>query len=121
MINGKIQNYIDNHSFCSEFIFNDWEFFLDYLYSEGGSISGILWWDHCKKSQVHESVGSGGYNDPEDNEFVYAETQLYEGGLETKTLDEIKEYIHRIIKEGFQYDGKYISHDLVPSFYLVKG
>ena len=30
MINERIQNYIDNHSFCSEYLFKDWE-------SSGGS------------------------------------------------------------------------------------
>jgi hypothetical protein len=49
MINERIQNYIDNHSFCSEYLFKDWEAFLDFLYEEGGRVSSILWWDHCKK------------------------------------------------------------------------
>ena len=120
MINQKIQNYIDVHAFCSEYFFKDWETFLDLLYAEGGRISSILWWDHCMKSQHHESIGSGGYNDPENDEFIYAETQLYKEGLETNTLDEIKEYIHQEKKTGFQYDGKYRSHDLVPSFYLAE-
>ena len=119
MINERIQHYIDDHTFCSEYLFKDWESFLDLLYAEGGRISSILWWDHCKKSQLHKSIGSGGYTDSEDDEYVYAETQLYKEGLETKTLDEIKEYIHQERKTGFKYGSKYRSHDLVPSFYLA--
>ena len=69
MINQRIQNYIDNHAFCSEYLFKDWEGFLDLLYAEGYRISSILWWDHCLKSQHHESVGSAGYNYPENNDF----------------------------------------------------
>ena len=118
MITQKVQNYINDHAFCSEYLFADWETFVDLLYSEGGRISSILWWDHCRKSQMHESVGSGGYRDPENDEFVYAETQLYEEGLEEKTLDEIKEYIDRVRSAGFQYGEGYISHDPVPSFYM---
>lgn len=119
MISRRVQSYIDNHAFCSEYLFKDWESFLDLLYAEGGRISSILWWDYCKKSQLLESVGSGGYSDPENDAFIYAETQLYKEGLETKTLDEIKEYINQERKTGFQYGSKYRSHDLVPSFYLT--
>ena len=111
MINSRIQNYIDNRAFCSEYLFKDWESFLDLLYAEGGRISSILWWDHCTKKQLHESVGSGGYKDPDNEEFVYAETQLYKEGLE--------EYIDQERKTGFRYGSKYWSHDLVPSFTLA--
>lgn len=119
MINKRIQDYIDDYAFCSEYLFKDWESFLDLLYAEGGRISSILWWDHCKKSQFHESVGSGGYRDPNNAEYIYAETQLYKEGLETHTLDEIKDYINLERKTGFQYGDKYRSYDLVPSFYLA--
>ena len=119
MTSQKVQKYIDDHAFCSEHLFKDWEYFLHLLYVEGGRVSAILWWDHCKRSQLRESVGSGGYMDPENNEFVYAETQLYKEDLETKTLDEIKDYINQERNTGFQYGNKYRSHDLVPSFYLA--
>ncbi len=119
MISEKVQNYIDGHSFCSEYLFRDWASFLDLLSAEGGRVSSILWWDHCRKSQLRESVGSGGYRDPDDDGFVYAETQLYKEGLEAYTLDEIKEYIDRERKTGFRYGRKYRSHDLVPSFLLA--
>ena len=71
---------MDDHSFCSEYLFRDWESFLDLL---------------------------------------YAETQLYKGGLEKCTLDQIKEYIEHERKTGFRYGRKYRSHDLIPSFYLA--
>ena len=120
MTNEKIQNYIENYSFCSELLlFRDWESFLDLLYAEGGRISSILWWDYCRRSQLRESVGSGGYKDPENEGFVYAETQLYKKGLEAYTLAEIKEYINRERNTGLQYGNKYRSHDLRPSFYLA--
>ena len=118
MVNERVQNYIENNSFCSEYLFKDWESFLDLLYAEGGRISSILWWDHCTKKQLRESVGSGGYKDPENEAFIYAETQLYKEGLETYTLEEIKEYIDCERTTSFQYGSRYRSHDLVPSFYL---
>ena len=119
MINERVQHYIKSNSFCSELLFKDWESFLDLLYAEGGRISSILWWDHCTEKQLGESVGNGGYRDPENEEFVYAETQLYKEGLETSILDEIKQYINQERETGFQYGNKYRSHDLVPSFYLT--
>ena len=118
MISKKVKEYISEHSFCSEYLFKDWESFLDFLYAEDGRVSSILWWDHCMKSQQSNSVGSGGFVDPENDRFVYAETQLYKDGLEMNTLEEIKEYINQTRKTGLQYGNKYRSHDLVPSFYL---
>lgn len=120
MISQRVQKYIDEHALCSECLFRDWESFLDLLYAEGGRVLSICWWDHCTKSQHRESVGSGGYRDPENDAYVYAETQLCKEGLETKTLDEIKEYINRERKTGFRYGSKYKSHDLIPSFYLAE-
>lgn len=114
----KVKKYIEEHSFCSEYLFRDWEAFLDILYAEGGRVSSILWWDHCKKAEQRYSVGSGGYGDPDNPEYMYAETQLFKEGLETKTVEEIKEYITREKEAGFRYGSKYRSHDLVPSFYL---
>ena len=116
MISEKVKAYIDEHSFCSECLFKDWEAFLDLLYAEGGRVSAICWWDRCKKSEQRRSVGSGGYNDPSDPEYLYAETRICIGNLETKTLDEIKEYIAKERETGFRFGSKYSSHDLVPSF-----
>ena len=98
MINERIQNYINEYAFCSEYLFKDWESFVDLLYAEGGRISSILWWDHCRKAQLHESVGSGGYRDPENDEYIYAETQLYKEDLPDteKALHELE----RVVKPG---------------------
>ncbi len=49
---------------------------------------------------------------------MYAEMQLFEDGLETKTLNEIMDYIISVKKTGFRYGEKYISHELIPSFFL---
>ena len=119
MMNEKIQKYIDDHALCSEYLFKDWDSFLDLVYAEGYRISSVLWWDHCTKKQLNESVGSGGYKDPEDDKYVYAETQLYKDSLESYTLAEIREYINKERRTGFQYGNRYKSHDLVPSFYLA--
>ena len=119
MINEKVRTYINEHSFCSECLFKDWESFLELLYAEGGAVSAICWWDHCKKSEQQRSVGSGGYSDPDDPKYLYAETHICIGDLEAKTLDEIKEYIAREREAGFQFGHRYFSHDLVPSFELL--
>ena len=89
MINHRVQKYIEDHSFCSEYLFKDWEAFLDFIYEEGCRVSSILWWDHCRKNMNHVSCGSGGYTDPDDQEWMYAETWLYEDGFEERSLEHI--------------------------------
>ncbi len=105
-----------DHSFCSEYLFRDWEAFLDFIYEEGCRVSSILWWEHCKKNFQH---GYGGYSDPDDREWMYSETWLHEDGFEEKSLADIKAYIHETRAHGLILGDKYISHDLVPSFYLA--
>ena len=118
MLSNRVKEYIAEHSFCSEYLFKDWVTFLEVLYSEGGRVSAILWWDHCKKNMQNMSVGGGGYSDPDDTDYMYAETPFYEDGFETKTLDEIKDHIYATRKSGLILGDKYFSFDLVPSFYF---
>ncbi len=118
MLSNRVKEYIANNSFCSEYLFSDWETFLDILYEEGGRVSSILWWDHCKISEQNASVGMGGYIDSENHDYMYAETQLWKDGLDLMSLDEIKDYIKREMKKGIRYGDNYSSHELVPSFYL---
>ena len=113
----KVQKYIEEYSLYSELVFQDWESFLDLLYAEGGKVSAILWWDHCKISDQIKSIGGGGHLDPRNPEYMFAETPLYEDGLETKSLDEIKAYIRETKNSDIRF-GDYISFDLVPSFYI---
>ena len=117
MINHRVQKYIEDHSFCSEYLFKDWEAFLDFIYEEGCRVSSILWWEHCKKNFQH---AYGGYSDPDDREWMYSETWFHEDGFEEKSLADIKAYIHETREQGLILGDKYIGHDLVPSFYLAE-
>jgi hypothetical protein len=119
MIGSGVKRFIEENTFCHELLFEDWEAFLNVLYAEGGRVESILWWDHCKLSEQGSSVGMGGYKDPHDPDYMYAETQLFQDGFASVSLEEIKERINRQREEGLQYDGGYKSHDLMPSFYLV--
>lgn len=120
MVSSLVKDYITKHAIGSECLFKDWTSFLKLLYAENGRVSAILWWDYCKRTQQQDSVGMGGYTDPENPEYMYAETQAYEDGLETKTLDEIMEYIRLVKADGIRYGSKYKSHELVPSFFLAE-
>ncbi|WP_418730061.1 hypothetical protein [Coprobacter fastidiosus] len=120
MLSQKVQKYIKDHSFCSECLFKDWESFLNLLYAEGDQISSIFGWGYCKVLEQSFFVRGGGYRDPENPEYMYAETQRWKNDLETMTPDKMKAYITRERKTGFQYGSKYISHDLVRSFYFDK-
>ena len=119
MISETVKEYIETHAFCPEYLFKDWNAFLDLLYSEGGRVTAILWWDHCRKTMQHLSAGSGGYADPFDPEYMYAETQFCEEGLETLSLDELKEHIRATRAAGLILADKYFAFDPVPSFDLV--
>ena len=94
MINHRVQKYIEDHSFCSEYLFRDWEAFLDFIYEEGYRVSSILWWEHCKKNFQH---GYGGYSDPDDREWMYSETWLHEDGFGFMKMD-LKKKILRILR-----------------------
>ncbi len=118
MLSQKVRKYIDEHAFCSEYLFADWESFLDILYAEGGRVCALLWWDHCRKAEQHLSVGSGGYTDPEDPDYMYAETQSWENGLSIMNLTELKDHIHKVRETGLPYCSQFTGHELVPSFYL---
>ena len=66
-MNGTIEKYIDSHKVCSEYIFRDWTEFLTILFSNGGRVEAILWFDYCKISEQNNSLGTDdlvydGYN-----------------------------------------------------------
>ena len=54
-----------------------------------------------------------------DREWMYSETWFHEDGFEEKSLADIKAYIHETREHGLILGDKYITHDLVPSFYLA--
>lgn len=110
-VSKRVFDYIKEKTFCNEYLFPDWEEFLDLLYKENGRVSGILIWDHCLREKQSESLGQGGYLDFENHGYMYAETQIYEDGFEEKSLEEVKQYIRSVQKQ-------YPDHELVPSFYL---
>ncbi len=59
-------------------------------------------------------------HEPANNmEWMYSETWLHEDGFEEKDLADIKAYIRETREHGLILGYKYISHDLVPSFYLA--
>ncbi|MBR0137340.1 MAG: GNAT family N-acetyltransferase [Erysipelotrichaceae bacterium] len=114
----KLREFIKENSFCPEYLFKNWDEFLELLYAGGGKVKSILWWDHCAKDEQKDSIGAGGYIDPDDPECMYAETQNYDDDLESLTLSQIREHIEKQRREGLKYGDKYISHELIPSFYL---
>ena len=104
--------YIDANRLCAELIFPDWQGFLTLAYAQGDKVDAVLWWDHVPIEGQKDSLGSGGYKDPDRPGWMYAETQIYEDGLSEKSLEELKCYLDSTI-------AAYPEHELVPSFYLV--
>ena len=108
-----IKEYIILNKLCNEYIFEDYNEFLEILFANNGVVSMIVWFDYCKIENQSESLGSGGYIDRRDNAYMWAETQIYEIGFENKSLLEILDYIEDII-------GKYQDYKLYPAFYLAE-
>ena len=107
----RIVSYIEKHKVCSELIFRDWKGFLTTLFENDGKVEAILWFDYCKISEQEKSLGGGGYRDPLQNGYMWAETPIYENELNNKSLNEILEYIEKTRE-------KYHEYNLYPCFYI---
>ena len=99
-----LEEYIENKKVCSEYLFQDWREFLEVLYSQGGHIESILWFEHIKISEQKKSLGTGGYIDNFNQDYMYAETNFFEHGFDNKSLCEINDHIKLFIaKYKFLY------------------
>lgn len=106
-----VEQYIQKYkiSKANSLIFRDWKEFLQILYQNNGRVEMIIWYEYCKINE--QQIGMGGYIDAENQDFMLAETQLFETDLQEKTLNEMLEYISKIRKE-------YSNYNLYPEFYL---
>lgn len=110
-MNIKTAEYIKQNRVCGENIFRNWREFLNVLYENGDRADIIVWFDYCKVTEQHKSLGGGGYRDTQNPEYMWAETQIFENGFGDKSLEEILEYIESVRNEHREYD-------LYPSFYI---
>ena len=109
-INNYLETYIKNNKLCSDDIYRNYKEFLKVLYDNGGKVTDILWFDYCKINEQGKSLGSGGFIDKENEDYMWTETQMWDDKLDNKSLNELLDYIDMIIK-------KYPKNNLVPSFY----
>jgi hypothetical protein len=108
----NLQEYIEKHRLCSDYIFADWEEFLELLYSQGSCVTGILWFEHVRIDEQADSLGGGGFKDAVNPAYMYAETDIQRRDMETLTLLQVKQYIHATIAE-------YPGHKLLPAFFGI--
>jgi len=110
-MNKIVEQYIQTNKIpkTDALIFRNWREFLQILYHNNGCVEMIIWYEYCKISE--QQIGSGGYIDVENQDYMWAETQIYESNMQKKTLNEILEYISKIQKE-------YSDYILYPEFYL---
>lgn len=108
-----MREYIDKHKLCAEYLFPNWNEFLELLYSQGGYVKEILWFEHVAIEKQSDSLGCGGYTDPTNPEYMYAETYIHESGMENKSLWEVKAYIDSVIPV-------YPNNHLIPSFIIAE-
>ena len=112
MITEEIKRYMEKNKLCSENLFHDWAAFLEFLFAQGGCVEAILWFEYVHVSQQETSLGAGGYRDENNPGYMYAETFIFQEGLEKKTREEVIAYIRSVI-------AAYPGHTLIPSFYLA--
>lgn len=113
MLTKDVLEYIEKHKVYSDYIFDDWEEFLEVLYSQGGYVEGVLWFEYVRIDEQVNSLGGGGYKDVVNPEYMYAETYIYENGMEGKSLLEVKSYIESVITS-------YPQNHLIPSFFIAE-
>ncbi len=106
-----LKAYIEDNKLCLDYLFADWEEFLEILFTEGGCVESILWFEYIEINEHKQSLGSGGYKDKSNPEYMYAETQIFDEDFEDKSLYEIKGYIKSVIDS-------YPNNKLMPSFYI---
>jgi len=111
-MDNKLQDYITKYSVCSDLIFHNWHDFLEVLFSCGGSVREILWFEYVPVSMQAQSMGQGGYSDKENPEYMWAETHLYDQNLDHMDLEELSEHINRTIRS-------HSPHVLVPCFFDI--
>ena len=112
MLTKDVLDYIDKHKLCSDCIFANWKEFLELLYSQGGYVEAILWFEYVRVDEQINSLGGGGYKDTANPEYMYAETHIYENDIKNKSLSEVKEYIESVI-------ASYPQNSLFPSFFIA--
>ena len=110
-MNSQLEQYIQTHKVSSAnfLVFRDWEEFLNILFSNNGHVEMIIWYAYCRINE--QQIGMGGYIDEENNGYMWAETQIYDDGMQDKPLSDILEYISKIRNDNSGYD-------LYPEFYI---
>ena len=112
MLTKDVLEYIENNKLCPDYIFSNWEEFLELLYSQGSHVTEILWFEHVRIDEQANSLGSGGYKDVANPEYMYAETYIHQNGMEEKSLSEVKAYIESVV-------ASYPQNHLMPSFFIA--
>ena len=108
-----LDEYIVQNKVCSDLIFRDWDAFLEILFDCGGCVEEIVWFEYVLIEKQKDSLGGGGYRDPENSEYMWSETLLHDRALEQMSLTDIKNYIAHTVKS-------HKPHDLVPCFFVVR-
>ncbi|MBR4960663.1 MAG: hypothetical protein IKY52_07190 [Clostridia bacterium] len=88
-----LDKYIEQSKVCSDLIFRNWNEFLDVLFTCGGSVNAILWFEYVLIEDRKNSLGGGGYRDTANPEYMWTETMICDKNLCCKSLLEIKEHI----------------------------
>ena len=107
-----VKQYISENQVCPDLIFRNWNEFLDLLFQYGGTVKEILWFEYVSIDSQKDSLGAGGWQDPANPKYMWAETMIRDKGLAQKSLSEIKEHIQKTIIA-------HQPHSLIPCFFDI--
>ncbi len=72
----------------------------------------IIWYEYCRINEQQIGMGGyGGYIDEENKGYMWAETHIYDEGMQYRSLSDILEYISKTRNDNSGYD-------LYPEFYI---
>ncbi len=108
----RLDEFIANNQVATDLLFRDWDAFLEILFDCGGCVQEILWFEYTPIDKQADSLGDGGYLDPSNPQYMWAETYLYDKDLFGNSLSEVKAHIANTI-------AIYAPHDLVPCFFKI--
>ena len=108
----QLAQYIRDHRVCPDLLFRNWREFLQVLYENGGTVRRILWFVYVRIDRQAGSLGGGGWQDPLNPAYMWAETMMDDRDLRAKSLSETKDLIQRTIET-------YRPHTLVPCFFEI--
>ncbi|MBQ8967753.1 hypothetical protein [Ruminococcus sp.] len=113
-MDNALERYIHENALRPDvLIFREPEEFVKLLYASGERADMLVWYEYTSIAEQGSSLGGGGYADPKNEGFMWAETPFFH----MLTKGQRREELLSLIRTFTQ---RYRGHELAPEFYLSK-